>query len=36
LGIGRVFVDNKSAAEIGKRHLLLGVDGAKRVASDLE
>jgi hypothetical protein len=36
LRIYRVFVDNKSAAEIGERHLLLEADGALGVESDLE
>ncbi len=31
-----MFVDNKSVAEIGERHLLLGADGAMSVESDLE
>lgn len=36
LRIHWVFVDNKSVAEIGKRHLLLEADGAISVESDLE
>jgi hypothetical protein len=36
LRVRRVFVDNKSVAEIVERHLLLGADGVKSVESDLE